>query len=191
MVKIIHDIHKEVKKAIDFLAAEFKYAKEINEHLKTLKSEEANVDKAIEEARTMLKLYRWVARGERRVTRSDVKLEHLLDDLKEILPSDLQVKPDHFKTQLKVADGNLKKFASFYTGEVKHELDDIEKDEKRLKKLQESGKTDKDAEALRKKLQGELKKFETDLSYMIEWLESNQAIVEQIDAWATELESKA
>ena len=190
MVKELDKIHDEAKKAIGFLAAEFKYAKEMQEHLVTLRKESTHVKEAIREADVMLKLYRWVARGERRVHRSDVKLEHLLDELEEILPSDLKSQAERFKTELKIADGHLSKFASFYRGEVKIELSEIEADEKKLRVL-ESVHSDKDAGVVRVRLKKELSDLEGDLNTLVTWIESNQAIVTQIDKWATDLERKA
>ena len=55
----------------------------------------------------MLRVYRWVARSERKVAHSEDQLEKLLEELGKILPENLRNKEEKFKEQYIIEGCNL------------------------------------------------------------------------------------
>lgn len=189
MVKELKKIHKEAQKAIKFLAAEFKFGSEIKEKVKQVKAETEGDEakKAARDAHSMLKIYRWVARGEKKVAHSDDQLIKLLDELGEILPEEQKNQEEKFRSELNIASRILKKLASFYTGDIVEEIKDIEFHEKLLLKLENDPKHT-DASKVKAALESELKKMEEDVDELDRWIKANDVLAENIDNWAAELE---
>ncbi len=194
-MKQIEQLGDGAKNAIRFLAAEFKFAKELGEHLEKVTGDAVHVDQNIREANKMTHVYRWLAKAERKVARNEDHMLALLKDLEKIAKEKYRSKEKDalvfrsFSQQLKVADDTLKKLASFYTGKIGLELSDIEAEEKLLQGLTKKKKSAA-AEALKQRLEKEIRDLSEDLNKLLLWIKTNVTVVQSIEKWATSFESK-
>jgi hypothetical protein len=175
---LLEELDDKAKEAISFLAAEFKYAMELKKEFGTLKAETAN--EAAREAKRMLRLYRWLARSERKADRDEEAVESLLKRLEEILPGQLKGKARTLIQQLRIANRTLKTLASMYRGDLKIDLKKIRRAEAISAKISDSVQVG----VL-------LHRFDQDLQGLLTWIEANDALLRQIDAWDEELKEKA
>jgi hypothetical protein len=184
MVKEVEELKELSKACIKHLGAEFKFAKALkDDDLPELKKQIAasNFKGAESTLRQMRKDGKWESRGERYVARDEKEMEHLLSEIGEILPEDLKEEEEKHKQELEIADGHLKKLASFYTGDTRHDILEVIHEERLLSKLPED-------KGLQKRLSEGIKKLEEDFAKTSKWLGSNVAIVNQIIQWAEKLE---
>ena len=187
-VEEIQNIHEQAQEGIKYLAAEFKFGKELQEKIANVREEtkKDQIGDAIKGAHVMLRIYKWVARGERRTDHSNEHLVKLLDEIGKILPKEHKDKEEHFKDQLIIASRTLKKLASFYRGDIKHEINDLEDHERLLLKLEKNSK-DEDATKVKKALEEDLTSLEKDVVELNKWISANTLIVKLINQWAEEL----
>ena len=184
----LKDLSEESRKAIISLAAEFKFAKDLADHLKKLKEDSVHVSQKIREAHLMLRVYRWLARAERKTARREGEIEKLLEEIWKILPESMQRMVGTINKQLKVADATLKKFASSYTGKIRAEIKTIEEEEKLLSSLEKKGKCEPAALALKQRLAAEINDLEQNLAAILKWIGTNTLLVETVGRLATKLE---
>ncbi len=194
-MKPIEQLSNEAKHAIRFLAVEFKFAKELGEHLQKLDNEAGHVDQKVREANKMTHVYRWLAKAERKVARNEDHMIALLKELEDIATTKYRNKEKDalvfrsFARQLKVADDTLKKLASFYTGKIGLELTEIGGEQKLIQSLT-TKKTNAAAEALKQRLETEIKELRENIDTLLLWIRANVTLVKKIEKWATNLESK-
>ncbi len=194
-MKQIEQLSDGAKNAIRFLAAEFKFAKELGEHLEKLNNEAGHVDQKIREANKMTHVYRWLAKAERKVARNEDHMLALLKELENIGSEKYRSEKKDalvfrsFAQQLKVADDTLKKLASFYTGKIGLELAEISGEQKLIQSLI-TKKTNAAAEALKQRLETEIKELRENINTLLLWIRANVTLVKKIEKWATNLESK-
>ncbi len=184
----LEKLNEKSKHAIKFLAAEFNYVKELQEEFEKLKS--ASAKEGAKEAKHMLGVYRWVANSERKVARDEMKIQHILVNLEKILPQEEKAKAEEYKKQLEIADGKLKRMASYWRGELKKELEQVETEEQLIAQLEEDPEH-KDATKLKQKLDHDLSELDGMLKEHSKWVQSNTAIVEHIQAWNEHLQQLA
>lgn len=184
------DLSNDAKKALLYLAAEFKLTQELLEHLQKIKEDAVHVDQNIREAHKMLQVYRWLAKAERKVAYREDHITELFHhkQLEFALPPGQSAMLPFFRKQLEVADKTLKKLASFYEGSVGKEIREIEQEEEILRRL-EKKKSDAQAVALKRRLEAELARLETDLQELEKWIKSNTAILLGIRKWAEEVKN--
>ena len=195
-MKQIEQLSNGAKNSIRFLAAEFKFAKELGENLKKVTDDAVHVDQNIREANKMVHVYKWLAKAERKVARNEDHMLSLLKELQTIATAKYRNKEKDalvfrsFSQQLKVADDTLKKLASFYTGKIGLELSDIEAEEKLLQGLTKK-KKDAAAESLKNRLEKEINDLQQDISKLLLWIKANVTVVQSIEKWAADFESKS
>ncbi|MBU1111950.1 MAG: hypothetical protein KJ896_04150 [Nanoarchaeota archaeon] len=138
MVKELEQLSKKSEHAIKFLAAEFGFVEELENELAQAEREEPAG--AAKKAKQMLRTYRWVARSEYRSARDEDAILDLLGELEKILPKNERENAETYRKQLKIANDILKKATSFYTGELKKDISDVEKDEALIAQLEKDPK---------------------------------------------------
>lgn len=92
--------------------------------------------------------------------------------------------------QLRVADRHLVKLASYRVGEMKLELEEIQKEENLLRSLEEKHGRDKGAEALKLRLHREIKELKQTIDDLMKWIRTNTVLIKTIEVWARGLEEK-
>lgn len=189
-MKELNRITEESKRTIISLAAEFKFAQELQELLQKLDEESTHVDESIREANKMLHVYKWLARAERKTARGDDALETLFHNLKEKLPEKMQALVNTMEKQLLVADSHLVKLASYRAGEMKLELEEIRKEENLLRSIEDKHERDDGAEALKLRLHREIKELKKTIDDLMKWIGANTTLVKAIEVWARGLEEK-
>lgn len=180
----------ESKKTIISLAAEFKFAQELKELLTKLETDSVHVDEKIREANKMLHVYKWIARAEKKTARREKSIEKLLSELETLLAGKRARSLPQIKIQLSIADKNLEKLASLYTGKMRIELDGIEKEEELLRSLEKSGKGKTGVNAVRIRLEVEMKDLQKNLEELIHWIETNTVLIKIIEKWAREFQQE-
>lgn len=180
----------ESKKTIVSLAAEFKFAQELKELLTKLETDSVHVDEKIREANKMLHVYKWIARAEKKTARREKSIEKLLSELGMLLVGKRALSLPQMKIQLSIADKNLEKLASLYTGKMRIELDEIEEAEKLLRSLENSGKGKVRANAVHVRLEAEMKDLQKSLEELIHWIETNTVLIKIIEKWAREFQQE-
>jgi hypothetical protein len=182
MVEEVEHLKKDVERAVGRVAAEYSYAKDLEEDLKKIESDTA--DDAIKDAKKGLKILRWIGRGERRAHRSEMKIIDELKALGNILPDKLKEQEEKLLQELVIADGKLVKAASMYTGDLRKELIDIQTDEQLLKRLEEKG----DGEKVKQDLQRLFKDAERIVTDLIKWIRGTEVILKNIEGFERVLE---
>ena len=140
VLKELEDLKKDTKRAEDWVAAEFGYAKNLQGQLKEI--EESDVDAAQKRIRTGLKILRWVGRGERRADRYEKDVMNELKKLGDILPKTLKDEEEGLSQELGVVEAKLVRAASIFTGDLRNELLDLKTDEQLLAHLQKKNLLD-------------------------------------------------
>ncbi|MBS3126938.1 hypothetical protein J4228_02110 [Candidatus Woesearchaeota archaeon] len=189
MAKELLKIEQEAQNAIKHLAAEFNYVEELQDHLQRIEEESEHIPKDLREAKAMLRLFKLTAREEKRVAHSEDELESLLEEFGTLLPREQKQKEEQFARELQIASGLLKKLVSFYRGEIKGKIIDVEKEEKLLTVLEKNPKQkDADTLAVRKKLNEEFFQLNQHVQNLLKWIETNTMLAENIQKWAADLE---
>ena len=190
MAKELLKIEQEAQNAIKHLAAEFNYVEELQDHLQRIEEESEHIPKDLREAKAMLRLFKLTAREEKRVAHSEDELESLLEEFGTLLPREQKQKEEQFARELQIASGLLKKLVSFYRGEIKGKIIDVEKEEKLLTVLEKNPKQkDADTLAVRKKLNEEFFQLNQHVQNLLKWIETNTMLAENIQKWAADLEA--
>ena len=185
-IKALEDLHKATTKAVELVAAEFKFARELLDDLQEI--EQQRDPHNLKPIRKGFRLLRWIGRAEKRVDRSLKKNLEELESLGKILPSSLKPKKDSLASKLTIVEKQLIQLASTFRGRVKGELDGILKDQKMLDRYSENPK---EAERLRFNLQIMLKLTEEDIKRVITWNSSVEAILQELTEYEAELERMA
>jgi hypothetical protein len=197
MVKETEEMIKDAADAINWLAAEFSYAKKLQEvHNQVLKDLElGHIKEALDHTKGMLRVYRMVARSERRTAREEHQIEDNLRKLEKLLPQEEQKQAKEILNQLVIADKTLAKLASFYRGEIKAEILEVKDEEKREAKLNALEERYPDKESLHEDAKKQLNLIKKTLSKLGEhiqeltkWISTNTVIVQKVDGWAKRLE---
>ena len=187
-MKEVNEIHEEAQKAIGSLAGMFGFAQKMKEELEQI--EQDTPTKAIKDAQAMLKFFKWLARGEWKYNHSSKEVQKLLEEIGKILPRELKDKEEEFKNRLEDANEILVTLGSFYTGIIKKEISDLEKDEKFLLRLEEDPEN-KGIIEFKNRLESDFKILEEKVNKLNEWIGTNTTLVKQIDQWAQQLAVKA
>lgn len=181
MVKELNKIGSGVGKTMDLFAAEYNEAKELQEDLARISSEDAN--KAIRDVNRALRTLRWIGRAQWRASKSEKKLKHDINELLKILPPEQKKKLIDLLSQLEVADAKLTRAASMFTGDLRRELLQIKTfEELRVKR------GGPEAEKLMPKLQRLISDAKEGVEEVITWIGAVEAILKNIGQKETELE---
>lgn len=175
----LEKLDKDTKEAVSRVAAEYKYAKDLQEQLETIEGEK-DPKKADKEVKNAIRILRWIGKAERRVDQSERKIIANLEDLGKMLPEDLKSQDEQLANKLKVIEAKLVSLASMFTGKVKKELGDIKTDEALLKRYESD--TSK-AEDIRMHLLKLLRETEGNVHELIEWIKSAEALLSQIQGF--------
>ncbi len=181
---------EQSKKTIISLAAEFKFAQELKELLTKLEEDSVHVDEKIREANKMLHIYKWLARAEKKTARREKSIEHLLGELDVLLSGKSARSLPQIKIQLLIADKSLQKLASLHTGKMRIELDEIKEAEELLRSIENGGKGGTGVNAVRLRLESEIKDLRKNLGELIRWIETNTVLIKIIEKWAREFKPK-
>lgn len=171
-MKELKELQKDVQLAIDLVAAEYSYAKNIQNRLDEIEKKEP--DAALKEIKVAFRILRWIGRAERKVDRSEQKIIRKMERLSGLLPAHLKGKEAKLLEQLKVAEAKLIKAASLFTGELREDLLRIKTDLQLLKKVKKD-------EKIRLDLQRLYQKSRMGASELIRWLSATETILRKIE----------
>jgi hypothetical protein len=184
MVEELEELKEDVEKTIGRVAAEYSYARDLQNQLKNIENEEP--DKALRDVKKGLRILRWVGRSERRVDQSEKAIIKELKALGKIIPENLKDEEERLLKQLEVAEKKLVKAASIFTGDLKKELLAIQTNEQLLEKLE------KDEEnKIHQNLQRLFREAEMGIAELIKWIKGTEAILEKIEGFEQRLERMA
>jgi len=187
MAEILKELDENTKEAVSKVAAEFKYAKDLDKELEKIEGEE-DPAKGVKEVRNAIRILRWIGRAERKVDVSEKKILSNLEELGEILPPKLKSTDEKLAQKLEVAEKKLVELASMFTGKVKDELEDIKTDEALLKRYEDNPEQ---AEKVKHHLSALLKETETHVDELLKWISSTEAILKSIQGFEETLERLA
>ena len=199
MTDPVKELSSSAADAKKWLAAAFNFVQDMISDEQRVESDigSGNLEAALHDTRRVLRDFNLAARAERRVDSYDDDVSDALEELKDFVDEDVK-KVEEFLKQLKVAMAKLKRLASFYRGDLKEEVGDLEDSEQNELKLQKLVEKLPEDESLQKKLQAAHKAVDRDLEELKQssaelkkWVESNTALVTQIQNWGSELESQA
>jgi len=185
MVKEVKKLDEDTREAVGRVAAGYKFVVELADELKEIELEK-DTHKAVREVKQGLRILRWIGKAEKKIDRSEKKIIADLEELKELnLPMQLKTEDENLAEQLKVAESQLVKLASMFTGKVKKELEEIMTDEALLAEYEENFEmTDKIHDHL-KELFAETK---SEVAKLQKWIGSTQQILRSIRGFAKTLE---
>jgi len=184
MVKELEELKEDVEKAIGRVAAEYSYARDLQNQLKSIENEEP--DKALRDVKKGLRILRWVGRAERKADQSEREIIKELKALGKIIPENLKEEEERLLEQLEVAEKKLVKAASIFTGDLRKELLAIQTNEQLLKKLE------KDEEGrIHQNLQKLFREAEMGIAQLIKWIKATEAILKKIEGFEQGLERMA
>lgn len=189
MTDELKKIEGKAADGIKHLAAAYKYAKEMQEHINAIKTNittasEDSVKTAIKLVKKMEGEYRLESREVRVVIHDDSNLEGLMEEVAKYLSKELNKEEEELKNELLIAGKTLTNLASRFRGKIKNELLQIEKDEKLMLHLPEN-------DNLKIKILSEINALESDLQKLESWIQSDTGVHKQIKSWAEKLEKSA
>ncbi len=184
MVKKLDQLKKDVEQAIGQVAAEYAYAKDLQQQL--LKIDNESTDKAIADARKGFRILRWVERAERKADHSEKIIINELQELGPILPQTLQDEEKRLLTQLKVAQSKLIRAASIFDGELKKQLTTIQTDQELLLKIK-----GQHTENIRSHLGAIATQAKAGVDDLLKWIAATEIILQQIEGFEKRLEQLA
>lgn len=184
MVKQLDNLKKDTSKAIKWVAAEFKYAKELEDDLTKIKKEEPKA--ASRDVSRALRTLRWVGRGERRVDRFTKRIIDELKELEAIVPTKQQEEAKKLKEELRIAEAKLVRSTSIFRGDLRKEFLEIKTDEDLSRKLK-----GKDLEKVQINLTRLFQRVQGSLSELNRWIASTQVILKNIKKFEEKLEDMA
>lgn len=193
---ILQDISDHGKRAIFFLAACFNFAKEMVEDEEEIQQDLSGdkYDEATKELRKLMRNFKLAARSERREARAEKDFREDLETLQDLLSDEEKERLAKFAKQLDVTSGHLKSLASFYRGELREDIGELEDDirsEERYHDLIEQLPGDTGLQKKLKRADLETKTALEELSKetqeLSKWLSSQTALVKQIVGWAEQL----
>ena len=174
-------LKNDVKNAMAQVAAEYSYAETLRDHLNEIEEGPGFWEKKDKKAmKKAFRILRWLSRGERQADKYE---KRVIGDLKEFgkhLSARLKGKEEELLAQLEIAEKKILVQASFYQGELRKDLNNIQTEEQLLEKVRED-------ETLKKELVSFWAKIKADVNELIKWLSS----IEEILRGAAELEQKA
>jgi len=187
MVKELKDLDDDVREAVSRVAAEFKFAKDFAKELEDIAGEK-DPKRAYKEAKNAIRTLRWVGKAEARVDQSEKEILKDLSDLGVILPQKLKTKDEDLAKRLTMAEGELIEMASMFTGDVKHDLDNIMKDEASLQAYEKDPAKAATIHADLTKQIGDVRKH---IANLLTWIKSTQAILKEIEGFEEVLKKLA
>lgn len=177
-IKVLKKLETDTEHAIDWLAAEYGYAKKLIDDLERIRKEEPK--SAVRDLRRSFRIYRWLGRGERKINRFENRILEELEELGKILPPEMQGTAKNLKKQLEVTKAYMVKNFSLFTGEMRDELTQIKTEEQLLEKLKEN-------EKLRMGLEKNFQEITREIKELEKWIASAQAILTQIESFEKKL----
>jgi hypothetical protein len=183
-VNELKTLDENTRKAVSRVAAEYKYAKDLEKELEKIEGEE-DPKKANKEVKNAFHILRWVGRAERRVDHDEKKILKGLEEIGEILPENLKTKEEKLHEKLEDAEQKVVTLSSMFTGKVKKELKDIKLDESLLEEYE---KNSKKTEEIRVHLRDLLKDVEIHVKELITWIEATVVILRQIEGFEETLD---
>ena len=118
--KRLQKLKREVDTSIGFVAAEYKYAKDLQVQLQRLDKEP--LEKADADARKGFRILRWITRAERRAYTSEERIGHILTSLGKELPEKLREREEELKKKLQLTERQILRIADRYRGELQREI---------------------------------------------------------------------
>lgn len=184
VLKELKDLREDTKRAKDWVAAEFSYAKDLQVQLKEI--EKSDVGVAQKRIRSGLKILRWVGRGERRADRYEKRVMEELKKLENLLPKALKDEEEDLSRELEVVEAKLVRAASIFTGDLRKELLDLKTDEQLLEHLQK--KNPHEADKIKILLQQLAQKARQGVDELIKWIGATEAVLKKIEGFEAKLE---
>ena len=183
-MKKLQDLKTDIDTSIQFVAAQYKYAKDLQVQLQRIDNEPG--EKALADARKGFRILRWITRAERKAYKSEEEIGKRLDSLGRELPEKLRGKEEKLKTNLQLIERNILRIADRYRGELQTELRDIITEEELLLTLKK-GNTAK----LRSELGLLFTQTNRHVDELILWVSAMEEILREIRGFEQELEAAA
>lgn len=184
MVKELKKLDTDVSKAIERVAAEFNFAKELKNELDKIETDYSDESQVSRTIRKGLETLRWVEKAERQAERYETKVQKDLNQLAKLLPVRSRARSQEYLKKLAVAHAQTLKIASTFGGSLRKKLKDLGAHEKLMSQLARNYKDSDKTLSL-------LKKVTDEVSNLIIWVESTQAILKEIRGFEQELEKQA
>jgi len=125
MADILEKNLDELKEVTDWVAAEFKYLNEFKEKLTALKvTSDPKKEKTL--VRELGRSFRYAARSERKLHRHFNRLLKGINELKKILPLSQRSLLERLETSMDIAAKKILRESSFFVGQIKGEIKDLE-----------------------------------------------------------------
>src|SRR3989338_1900182 len=105
MMKKLQDLKTDIDTSIQFVAAQYKYAKDLQVQLQRIDNEPS--EKAVADARKGFRILRWITRAERKAYKSEEIIGKLLASLGDELPEKLKDKEEGLKTNLQIIERQI------------------------------------------------------------------------------------
>ncbi len=181
MMKKLQSLKTDIDTSIQFVAAEYKYAKDLQVQLEHIQNEEA--DKGLQDARKGFKILRWIARAERKAYRLEESIGKILNSLSSELPEKLGSNAEELLKKFKIAERKILLASSSFTGDLQQQFKDIKTDEELLQKLK-----GKNTEKLRSHLGALCTKTSAAILELIQWVAAMEEILREIKGFEQQLE---
>ncbi len=180
-MKKLQDLKINIDTSIQFVAAEYKYAKDLQVQLEHIQNEET--DKGVQDARKGFKILRWIARAERKAYRSEEAIGKILSSLGPELPEKLKFQEEELERKFKIVERKILLASSSFTGDLQQQFKDIKTDEELLQTLK-----GKNTEKLRSHLGALCTKTSAAILELIQWVAAMEEILREIKGFEQQLE---
>lgn len=119
----VEEVGHLAAEALHWVATEYKYLKDVREHVDKLEAED--VHRQISDVKAARRAFRYVGRSERSANRISIKLMRRIDEVLEISPPRERAELIGIRSRMLVPINDLKAHFSLYTGDVRKQIDNL------------------------------------------------------------------